>query len=188
MLKCWKYGHLIRGCPYKKIICPKCGSNHANCEILNFNYVNCGGDHMALDRPIYQKGKLIRLKMSEKNISYRKALGEYLESIRVKDNVKEDAEINIVENEVEKDGGPSYNNNIDLCGKLYAEVTKTRKKEGKKISDETIVNKRKKSSGKEDKVVGKEETSAKKGKVFNMKERVIEMKKLMELIYQSRVK
>lgn len=86
MLKCWKYGHLIRGCPYKKIICPKCGSNHANCEILNFNYVNCGGDHIALDRPIYQKGKLIRLKMSEKNISYRKALGEYLESIRVKDN------------------------------------------------------------------------------------------------------
>ncbi|KAL4713731.1 hypothetical protein ACJJTC_004262 [Scirpophaga incertulas] len=33
---CWKMGHSFKMCPTKKIVCPKCGNNHANCESTTF--------------------------------------------------------------------------------------------------------------------------------------------------------
>lgn len=77
---CWKFGHLSRSCPTKKIICPKCSDNHTNCETLNYTCVNCKGPHMALYKkcPIFLKEKEIRNIMAEKNCTYRNALKIYL--------------------------------------------------------------------------------------------------------------
>lgn len=40
---CWLYGHIKKFCPTKRIVCPKCGANHENCETKNFKCVNCKG-------------------------------------------------------------------------------------------------------------------------------------------------
>lgn len=45
--RCWRFGHTIKICPSLKIICPKCGKNHANCEATTYKCVNCRGNHMA---------------------------------------------------------------------------------------------------------------------------------------------
>lgn len=76
---CWRYGHLSRTCPLKKIICPKCGNNHANCEITVFKCINCKGPHMAMNKkcPIFLKEKEIRKIMSEMNCNYREGLEMY---------------------------------------------------------------------------------------------------------------
>lgn len=78
---CWKYGHVVRFCPTKKIICPKCRGHHANCETTSFKCVNCNGDHMALNKicPQFTKEKEIRVIMSKENCVYRKALTIYFE-------------------------------------------------------------------------------------------------------------
>lgn len=73
---CWKFGHTIKFCPVKKILCPKCGSvNHANCD-KEFKCLNCKGLHFVLDKccPMYLKEKEIRCIMSNKNMSYKSAL------------------------------------------------------------------------------------------------------------------
>ncbi|XP_047986411.1 uncharacterized protein LOC125226469 [Leguminivora glycinivorella] len=70
---CWKFGHIIKVCPTKKILCPKCGSeDHANCELKTYKCLNCKGLHFVLDRscPMYQKEKEIRNIMS-KETDYR---------------------------------------------------------------------------------------------------------------------
>ncbi|CAH2090525.1 unnamed protein product [Euphydryas editha] len=76
---CWKYGHLVRFCPTKKIMCPKCGNDHANCETTKFTCLNCNGNHMALDKscPVFTKEKEIRKIMSTENCSYRKAFEKF---------------------------------------------------------------------------------------------------------------
>ncbi|CAG9571983.1 unnamed protein product [Danaus chrysippus] len=76
---CWKFGHLTRSCPTKKIKCPKCGQDHQNCEIKDFVCLNCKGPHMALDKkcPMFIKEKKIREIMSQKNFTYKKALEFY---------------------------------------------------------------------------------------------------------------
>lgn len=78
--RCWRFGHTIKLCPSLKIICPKCGKNHANCETTNFKCVNCYGNHMSLVKicPAYTKEKKIRALMSEFNCSYRRALTMYV--------------------------------------------------------------------------------------------------------------
>lgn len=82
---CWKFGHIKKFCPTKKIRCPKCGKEHENCETDRVVCPNCKGPHMALDKtcPAFLKEKEIRTLMSVRNISYRKALEIYL-----KDNNK----------------------------------------------------------------------------------------------------
>ncbi|CAH2095582.1 unnamed protein product [Euphydryas editha] len=76
---CWKYGHLVRFCPTKKIMCPKCGNDHANCETTKYTCLNCNGNHMALDKscPVFTKEKEIRKIMSSENCSYRKAFEKF---------------------------------------------------------------------------------------------------------------
>lgn len=77
--KCWKYGHLIRFCPNKKAMCPKCGKEHENCETTNYSCLNCRGNHMALDKscPSFKKEKEIRKIISSDSCSYRKAYEKY---------------------------------------------------------------------------------------------------------------
>ncbi|CAG4983128.1 unnamed protein product [Parnassius apollo] len=78
--RCWRFGHSLRVCPSKKIVCPKCGKGHANCEITTFRCINCIGTHMSLDRscPIFIKEKRLRSLMAEFNCSYKKALQIYI--------------------------------------------------------------------------------------------------------------
>ncbi|CAK1585314.1 unnamed protein product [Parnassius mnemosyne] len=74
---CWKFGHIIKACPTKKILCPKCGSTeHINCDLKTYRCLNCKGLHFVLDKscPMYLKEKEIRITMSKENITYRKAL------------------------------------------------------------------------------------------------------------------
>lgn len=81
---CWKFGHLVRSCPSKKIKCPKCSQDHQNCDTKEFVCINCKGHHMALDKkcPMFIKEKKIRNIMCLKNITYRKALEFYCEQER----------------------------------------------------------------------------------------------------------
>ncbi|XP_061721847.1 uncharacterized protein LOC133528470 [Cydia pomonella] len=77
---CWKFGHLLKVCPNKKKMCPKCGGTHDNCETTTFVCINCKGKHMALDKscPAYQKERRIRVIMAEENCTYRIALQKVL--------------------------------------------------------------------------------------------------------------
>lgn len=81
---CWALGHTTKRCPSTKIICPKCGDHHANCETTIFKCINCGGNHMALLRscPAYQKEKKLRELMAEFNCTYRRALTLYVPATR----------------------------------------------------------------------------------------------------------
>lgn len=78
--RCWRFGHSLRMCPTKRIVCPKCGKGHANCETTTPKCINCTGSHMSLDRscPRFRKEKRLRDIMAEFNCSYRKALQMYV--------------------------------------------------------------------------------------------------------------
>lgn len=78
--RCWRFGHDAKMCPSNKIICPKCGKAHANCEIIDYKCVNCNGKHMALSKtcPVFLKEKRLRELMSEYNCTYRRALTLYV--------------------------------------------------------------------------------------------------------------
>ncbi|XP_037294140.1 uncharacterized protein LOC115454983 [Manduca sexta] len=71
---CWKFGHLIRACPENKILCPKCGEKHKNCDTNTFKCINCKGPHMALFKgcPMFVKEKEIRSIMSSKTAHIKK--------------------------------------------------------------------------------------------------------------------
>ncbi|XP_022817704.1 uncharacterized protein LOC111350381 [Spodoptera litura] len=73
---CWKFGHIIKYCPTKKKICPKCGGNHDNCDTTKISCLNCKGNHFVLDKncPFFVKEKNIRKIMSTEQVTYRKAL------------------------------------------------------------------------------------------------------------------
>ncbi|KAF9421452.1 hypothetical protein HW555_002667 [Spodoptera exigua] len=81
---CWRYGHLLKMCPTKKNLCPKCGEGHVNCETKEYKCLNCKGAHMALDKscPIFLKEKAIRNIMCQENCTYRKALSLYISKTR----------------------------------------------------------------------------------------------------------
>ncbi|XP_045500762.1 uncharacterized protein LOC123698220 [Colias croceus] len=80
--RCWKLGHFTKRCPSSKIVCPKCGKNHANCEAKSFYCVNCRGQHMSLARtcPAFLKEKKLREIMAEYNCTYKRALTIYVPS------------------------------------------------------------------------------------------------------------
>ncbi|KAF9422545.1 hypothetical protein HW555_001749 [Spodoptera exigua] len=79
---CWKYGHIKKFCPIKKILCPKCSKEHENCETDRIVCPNCKGPHIALDKtcPVFLKEKEIRNIMSLENVSYKKGLEIYLKN------------------------------------------------------------------------------------------------------------
>lgn len=79
--RCWKLGHTAKKCPCDKIVCPKCGGNHENCDTTVFKCVNCNGQHMAQVRSckVYQKEKKLRDLMAEFNCSYQTARSMYVE-------------------------------------------------------------------------------------------------------------
>lgn len=78
--RCWKLGHVTKRCPSSRIICPKCGGDHANCEIKRFRCVNCDGNHMAMMKscPSFLKEKKLREIMADFNVTYRRALTMYV--------------------------------------------------------------------------------------------------------------
>lgn len=118
---CWKFGHLIKYCPSKQLTCPKCGQNHANCEITNIKCLNCKGDHIVLDKscPIFIKEKNIRNIMSEQNVTYRKALQIYLNKEEKKDNTTH------LTNELRGLQSPVLPVNPPLNKRTYSSVTST---------------------------------------------------------------
>lgn len=77
---CWKFGHIKKYCSLNKIICPKCGGEHANCETEVFKCINCKGPHMAINKscPHFLREKRIRMIMSQENVTYKKALDIFL--------------------------------------------------------------------------------------------------------------
>lgn len=79
--RCWRFGHNYKECSQNKIICPKCGKFHNNCETTAFKCVNCKGKHMALAKvcPVYIKEKKIRELMAEYNCTYKRALTMYVQ-------------------------------------------------------------------------------------------------------------
>lgn len=79
---CWQFGHFLKYCPTKKIICPKCGGDHVNCDIQNYKCLNCKGDHFVLDKncPLFVKEKSIRSIMSKQQVTYRRALQLFYEN------------------------------------------------------------------------------------------------------------
>ncbi|KOB51812.1 reverse transcriptase [Operophtera brumata] len=84
---CWRYGHRVKFCPIKKIFCPKCGLNHANCETKVFKCINCKGSHMSIEKskcPAFQKEKDIRAIMRDENCSYKKAFEVFQETEKTK--------------------------------------------------------------------------------------------------------
>lgn len=116
---CWKFGHIARFCPTKKMICPKCAEQHENCETTSYRCVNCKGNHMSLDKscPLYLKEKRIRSLMTKLNCPYKKALSEYLKenetrSKTVPSNSEETTKNTLILDEIvntgSTDGRPSY--------------------------------------------------------------------------------
>ncbi|XP_028177898.1 uncharacterized protein LOC114365508 [Ostrinia furnacalis] len=84
---CWRFGHIAKFCPTKKVFCPKCGKDHDNCETEIYQCLNCKGPHMALDKkcPMFIKEKEIRKIMCQQNSTYRKALQLYLQNQTAKE-------------------------------------------------------------------------------------------------------
>ncbi|CAG5001589.1 unnamed protein product [Parnassius apollo] len=148
--RCWRFGHSLRVCPSKKIVCPKCGKGHANCEITTFRCINCIGSHMSLDRscPIFIKEKRLRSLMAEFNCSYKKALQIYIppepQPVQVEqettilkttqrnlnpntplyNNIPEPIPVSISQNE---DGVMSYANVTRSVPRLRSEITSNTK-------------------------------------------------------------
>lgn len=118
---CWRFGHLIKQCPTKKIFCPKCGLKHPNCTITNFCCVNCKGKHMAFDKkcPKFIKEKQIRTIMSKETCTYKKALLLYNE----KENPEE--EVSKYQQTPMDDDSSIIPHVIERKGKSYRDVLVT---------------------------------------------------------------
>ncbi|XP_063825226.1 uncharacterized protein LOC135074773 [Ostrinia nubilalis] len=88
---CWKFGHVKKFCSLNRIICPKCGESHNNCETMTYKCPNCKGAHMALSKicPFFLKEKEIRYIMSNNNITYKKALELFLKDKKKKEREQE---------------------------------------------------------------------------------------------------
>lgn len=82
---CWQFGHIIKYCPTRKKLCPKCGDNHENCDTTDIKCLNCKGAHLVLDKscPSYLKERQIRIIMCEEQVPYRNALRIYNEKREV---------------------------------------------------------------------------------------------------------
>ncbi|KAF9415658.1 hypothetical protein HW555_006757 [Spodoptera exigua] len=124
--RCWKFGHVLKRCPSNKVVCPKCGGNHANCEISKMTCVNCKGQHISLSKscPYFIKEKRLRELMSEYNCTYRRALTLYVpknEGIHEGEEVIKEIPIN-VSSDKEISLTPTEITNKHLT---YAEVTTT---------------------------------------------------------------
>lgn len=124
--KCWKLGHITKRCPSNKIICPKCGGEHPNCEIKTFICVNCKGNHMALNKscPAFIKEKKLRDIMAEFNCSYRRALTMYVPEFHSEvEGQKEQADFErLIDPDDSQKNFPQPSNDTPT----YAEIVKTK--------------------------------------------------------------
>lgn len=130
--RCWRFGHVVKFCPSIKVICPKCGKNHANCETTTFKCVNCQENHMSLAKlcPVYIKEKKIRALMSEFNCTYRRALTMYVPPFSHRSN-------NLP---------TSYNGNKEINHNIYTNILENNIK-ANEVNE--LINKRKQRSSSE---------------------------------------
>lgn len=119
---CWSFGHIKRFCKLNKIICPKCGGAHDNCETTEYKCINCKGPHMAFDKscPFFKKEKEIRVIMSEHNVTYKIALERYL-----KNQEEENANNMREEVNIELDSSDEDQVTVNKMAKTYSSVLKT---------------------------------------------------------------
>ncbi|XP_022825059.1 uncharacterized protein LOC111355417 [Spodoptera litura] len=126
---CWQFGHIVKYCPSKTILCPKCGGKHENCETKDFKCLNCKGNHFVLDKtcPAFVKEKTIRKIMSEEQITYRRALQRYLEKKeKNRTEIPHGETVSYMTNSVEFSGKETYS----------AVLKKTRHQEPIQIQEE----------------------------------------------------
>ncbi|CAH2098697.1 unnamed protein product [Euphydryas editha] len=130
--RCWRFGHVVKFCPSIKVICPKCGKNHPNCETTTFKCVNCQENHMSLAKfcPVYVKEKKIRSLMSEFNCTYRRALTMYVPPFSPRSNPFP----------------TSYNENKEINRNIYTNILENKNKTNE---DNERNNKKKKCSSSE---------------------------------------
>lgn len=126
---CWKYGHLVRSCPSKKTVCPKCGGSHSNCDTAKFCCVNCRGNHVSYDKscPIFLKEKQIRWTMSQNTMTYKMALIKHLDN---KSNVVLQPVLSNVRREVEEN-----NVAIPIRNECVQSMTYSKAVQGGKIEE-----------------------------------------------------
>lgn len=125
--KCWRLGHMSKRCPYNKIVCPKCGGMHANCETTVFKCINCQGDHMALYKqcPVFIKEKKLRELMAEYNCTYKKALTVYVPPT-TPDVVEPKTKFNLFRFSLKKNDSNTQNRLFDKTSKSNAKNKETR--------------------------------------------------------------
>lgn len=125
--KCWRYGHSVRICPSNKIVCPKCGGNHANCETLVYKCSNCSNKHMALAKicPIYVKERRLREIMADHNCTYRKALTLYTPPPPMSPQITSPRPADMAEKIGTSSSIPTEVNCSQNSGMTYAEIVKT---------------------------------------------------------------
>lgn len=132
---CWRFGHLKKYCPTKKIICPKCGSKHPNCMTTEFHCINCKGRHMAFDKfcPIFIKEKKIREIMSKDVCTYKKALGIYEEkkkSEEAENDTDSMASLPLSEFPTLRHNEKSYNNIVVTDAIVHHDIGNTKMNHG----------------------------------------------------------
>jgi hypothetical protein len=167
---CWRFGHILKYCPMKKTICPKCGQGHNNCDLKEVKCLNCKGPHMPLDKtcPVFLKEKQIRRLMCDHNVTYKRAVNIYLQGqksplLRNKENsviIQNEKSHNTQElnhtvsnthrsyssvvamkNTVHKDSDSgSSSDNEKTCEKSIMKTTLNKKKKVKKDNDYNKVN------------------------------------------------
>ncbi|XP_044755120.1 uncharacterized protein LOC123314072 [Coccinella septempunctata] len=75
--RCFRYGHTDKMCR-SEIRCGRCGNTHATaeCESPILHCLHCDGTHASNDRtcPMFQKQKVIKNIMAERNISFKEAI------------------------------------------------------------------------------------------------------------------
>jgi hypothetical protein len=121
---CWKFGHTKKFCS-NKVLCPKCGEAHDNCETVVYKCLNCKGNHMALNKscPAFVKEKEIRLLMSEKDVTYKKALELFLQKNK---EMSQDKHYNLTKTNIYSANITASTNNLQSkTGKTYSDVVQT---------------------------------------------------------------
>ncbi|KAF9412671.1 hypothetical protein HW555_008879 [Spodoptera exigua] len=61
---CWQFGHVLKYCPTKKKLCPKCGGSHENCDTKELKCLNCKGPHIT---PVQREARVFNTNLMEQS-------------------------------------------------------------------------------------------------------------------------
>ncbi|XP_060808332.1 uncharacterized protein LOC132903634 [Amyelois transitella] len=189
---CWKFGHMIKVCPIKKILCPKCGSTeHNNCDLKTFKCLNCKGLHLVLDRscPIYRKEKEIRLVMSKDNVPYKIALELVMDNSQKENSLRPTQPLEITSNLTEATYQPTYSQVVarahihreeNMGNKLDRNIENSQKKAKTKKSRKYKINENQVESLGENTMEEEEHSSS---DIEEHKKRRFDLKKLLANVF-----